>query len=145
MGEAILQQSCTVSTLLAVLLDPQAPPKLVLTVLKLCRAALPLMTTNSCEQLTLPVTAERYLNRDSNATYLKPVLKVAKLLLAKLGDFISPCVQNGKKSQGKNDSNGNGGRVEGMANGSEGTAQYIVYVHKRSDQPSHEVVQKIIR
>ncbi|XP_031557373.1 probable E3 ubiquitin-protein ligase HECTD4, partial [Actinia tenebrosa] len=143
MGEAILQQSCTVSTLLAVLLDPRAPPKLVLTVLKLCRAALPLMTTNSCEQLTLPVTAERYLNRDDNAADLKPVLKVAKLLLAKLGDFILPCVQNGKRLQYGKNGNCNGG-VEGTANDTEKTEQYIVYVHKRSDQPSHEVVQTIV-
>jgi hypothetical protein len=104
------------------------------------------MKTICCEQLTLPVTAERYLNRDGHTTELKPVLKVAKLLLAKLGDFILPCEQNGKRRlrYGKNGKDSDKGD-EGMTEGSEGIEQYLVYVHKRSDQPSHEVVQKIMR
>ena len=78
MGEAILSEPCTVSTLLALLMDRHASPRLILTVLKLLRTALPLMSADSCQGVSLPTAANQILGSDSrHHQHLRPVVKVS--------------------------------------------------------------------
>ena len=67
-------------------------PKLVLIILQLCRVALPLMTADSCDRVDLPTWGS-----DVSVSYPPDVeesdaksVKIASLLLAKLGDFLTP-------------------------------------------------------
>ena len=67
-------------------------PKLVLIILQLCRVALPLMTADSCDRVDLPTWGS-----EVSVSYPPDVedsdaksVKIASLLLAKLGDFLTP-------------------------------------------------------
>ena len=66
-------------------------PKLVLTILQLCRVALPLMSTENCDKVELPAWGQQLhlVFAADMDTYEKP-LKIVSLLLAKLGDFLVP-------------------------------------------------------
>ncbi len=71
-------------------------PKLVLIILQLCRVALPLMSAESCERVELPSWgADIYASYphsslpEDDESAVKST-KIASLLLAKLGDFLTP-------------------------------------------------------
>ena len=140
LGEGILREPRTISTLLSLLLDRRAPPKLILIVLKLCRSALPLMSAKNCQEVTLPPSARHYLGEKHGANQeSSSVVRVARLLLAKLGGFVLPSVDSageedlGHEDYGENDVMEKSG------------AMMYLYLHKRDDQPAHEVVQKVLR
>lgn len=147
LGEAILREPRTVSTLLSLILDRRAPPKLVLIILKLCRSALPLMSAKACGEVTLPASAKQYLGRGVAQKGTGPVVRIAKLLLAKLGDFVLPSMWSDAPEVSEDDVERpvGGERPEG----GEGEEEYgdvvTLYVHKREDQPAYKVVQNIFR
>lgn len=142
LGEGILREPRTVSTLLSLLLDRRAPPKLVLIVLKLCRSALPLMDAKSCQEVTLPTSARHYLGvKHGLHQEGSSVVRVAELLLGKLGDFVLPSVDSGTEDEIESEAEVY--EENDISTKSESTM--CLYVHKRDDQPAHEVVQKVLR
>ena len=150
LGEAILREPRTVSTLLALILDRRAPPKLVLITLKLCRSALPLMSAKSCEQVTLPASAKRYIvGGVVQRGAAGPVARVAKLLLAKLGDFVLPSAWSDAPetvSEDDVEARPPEGEQSGVGEDGEEFGDVVtLYVHKRDHQPAYKVVQKIFR
>mgnify|MGYP001800156116 CR=1 FL=1 len=77
MGKAILSEACMVSTLLAQLMGRHTPPRLVLTVVKLLRTALPLMSAESSKSLSLPAAANQLLGSDyAHNQQSQPICKV---------------------------------------------------------------------
>ncbi|XP_048583049.1 probable E3 ubiquitin-protein ligase HECTD4 isoform X2 [Nematostella vectensis] len=146
MGRAILQQPCIASTLLSIFLDSHAPPKLVLSALGLCRVALPLMTAEGCDEVALP-TSRSNLPSPDDLGKGTPVLEVASLLLTKLGEFVLPSA--GHEGDREEYVEGNPKLKDEDSytvdeNTDTSARLYSLCVHKRSDQPAHEVVQKII-
>ena len=69
------------------------------------------------------------------------MFRVAKLLLAKLGDFVLPSVDSGSGEDPEDEAEDY--EENYINNKSESTM--CLYVHKRDDQPAHEVVQKVLR
>ena len=64
----------------------------MLIILQLCRVALPLMPADSCDRVELPTWgADVYISYPPDATESETKsVKIASLLLAKLGDFLTP-------------------------------------------------------
>lgn len=90
-GKAILSQPACVSKLLSLLLDQRPSPKLVLIILQLCRAALPLMSVEDCENVELPPWSYSVPSLNSEQEDPSdPASKIASLLLAKLADYVVP-------------------------------------------------------
>lgn len=142
LGEGILREPRTISTLLSLLLDRRAPPKLILIVLKLCRSALPLMSAKNCQEVTLPHSARHYLGEKHGANQgSSSVVRVARLLLAKLGGFVQPSVD----SAGEEDLEDDAEDYDENDVLEKSGAMMCLYLHKRDDQPAHEVVQKVLR
>ncbi|XP_067256066.1 probable E3 ubiquitin-protein ligase HECTD4 isoform X7 [Chanodichthys erythropterus] len=153
-GKTILSQPACVSKLLSLLLDQRPSPKLVLIILQLCRAALPLMSVEDCGNVALPswsystnaLDAEQ---QDAN----DPAFRIASLLLAKLADYVVPGCQTllspsasepdtsltraCPKSSAKTDRDASeeGEAVDGKLS---------IFIHKREDQSSHEVLQPLL-
>ena len=145
LGEGILREPRTVSILLSLLLDRRAPPKLVLIVLKLCRCALPLMSAKSCGEVTLPSEAMHYLaGKHGTLPNESSVLRVATLLLAKLGDFVLPSADSKSPELLEVISSDESDTEDTSSDASNG-GMMSLYLHKRHDQPAHEVVQKVLR
>lgn len=69
------------------------------------------------------------------------MVRVAKLLVAKLGDFVLPSVDTGSEEDLENEAEDY--EENDINDKSEGTM--CLYLHKRDDQPAHEVVQKVLR
>lgn len=140
LGEGILREPGTISTLLSLLLDRRAPPKLILIVLKLCRSALPLMSAKNCQEVTLPPSARHYLGEKHGANQeSSSVVRVARLLLAKLGGFVLPSVDSAGEEDLEDEDYDENDVMEKSG------AMMCLYLHKRDDQPAHEVVQKVLR
>lgn len=101
------------------------------------------MSAKCCEEVTLPPSARQYLGGRVAQKEAKPVVRVAKLLLAKLGDFVLPSVWS--ECQGVSEDDVDGATI-GVEDDREECGDMVsLYVHKRDDQPAHEVVQKILR
>lgn len=153
-GKTILSQPACVSKLLSLLLDQRPSPKLVLIILQLCRAALPLMSVEDCGNVALPswsysTNALEAEQQDAS----DPAFRIASLLLAKLADYVVPGCQtllspsasepdtsltrSCPKSSAKTDRDA----------GEEGEAvdgKLSIFIHKREDQSSHEVLQPLL-
>ncbi|PFX24720.1 putative E3 ubiquitin-protein ligase HECTD4 [Stylophora pistillata] len=141
LGEGILREPRTISTLLSLLLDRQAPPKLILIVLKLCCSALPLMSAKTCEEVELPSSAKFYFGgKHEESLEGSSVFRVAKLLLAKLGDFVLPSLNPGSEEDQEEDMD----EYDDSEIADKDGDRMCLYVHKRDDQPAHEVVQKFL-
>ena len=69
------------------------------------------------------------------------MVRVAELLLAKLGDFVLPSVDSGIEDEIEREAVVY--EENDISTKSESTM--CLYVHKRDDQPAHEVVQKVLR
>ncbi|XP_040202102.1 probable E3 ubiquitin-protein ligase HECTD4 isoform X1 [Rana temporaria] len=153
-GKAILSQPACVSKLLSLLLDQRPSPKLVLIILQLCRAALPLMSVEDCENVELPPWSYSVPSLNSEQEDPSdPASKIASLLLAKLADYVVPGCQtvlsptasepdsslskaSPKNSQkGDKDSGEESEAVDGKLS---------IFIHKREDQSSHEVLQPLL-
>ncbi|XP_041436316.1 probable E3 ubiquitin-protein ligase HECTD4 isoform X3 [Xenopus laevis] len=153
-GKAILSQPACVSKLLSLLLDQRPSPKLVLIILQLCRAALPLMSVEDCGNVELPPWSYSLPALDSEQEDPSdPASKIASLLLAKLADYVVPGCQtvlsptasepdgslsknSPKNSQkGDNDAEEESEAVDGKLS---------IFIHKREDQSSHEVLQPLL-
>ena len=100
------------------------------------------MSAKSCEQVTLPSSAKHYLGGKHKLHQGgSPVVRVANLLLAKLGNFVLPSVDSGDDDDLENEAEDY--EENGFSNSNEDTT--CLYLHKRYDQPAHEVVQKVLR
>ncbi|XP_077996372.1 putative E3 ubiquitin-protein ligase HECTD4 [Glandiceps talaboti] len=151
MGKAILSQPACVSKLLSLLLDQRPSPKLVLIILQLCHVALPLMSAEDCESVKLPSWGQEVLaGEDENLS--DPPAKICSLLLAKLGDYVVPGGQTTATptteypDQSALQSQTVPSTVE-RDKGEESEAQdgrISVFIHKREDQSSHEVIQPLL-
>ncbi|XP_013380029.1 probable E3 ubiquitin-protein ligase HECTD4 isoform X2 [Lingula anatina] len=148
MGRAILSQPACVSKLLSLLLDQRPSPKLVLIILQLCRVALPLMSADDCENVELSTWGRNLpaaLVDDDDASSIK----ITSLLLAKLGDFIVPggnvttfSHQPSLDGSGARGASGHDRDKRDDADMQDG--RLSVFVHKRDDQSSHEVIQPLL-
>ncbi|OXB64167.1 hypothetical protein ASZ78_002097, partial [Callipepla squamata] len=153
-GKAILSQPACVSKLLSLLLDQRPSPKLVLIILQLCRAALPLMSVEDCGNVELPPWSYSVpsLNGEQDDPS-DPASKIASLLLAKLADYVVPGCQTVlsptasepdtalAKSSPKNSIKGDkdpGEESEAV------DGKLSIFIHKREDQSSHEVLQPLL-
>ncbi|XP_036454105.1 probable E3 ubiquitin-protein ligase HECTD4 isoform X4 [Colossoma macropomum] len=153
-GKAILSQPACVSKLLSLLLDQRPSPKLVLIILQLCRAALPLMSVEDCGNVILPFWSYSMKTLDAEQRDASdPASRIVALLLAKLADYVVPGCQTllspassepdtsitraSPKSSLKTDKDA----------GEEGEAvdgKLSIFIHKREDQSSHEVLQPLL-
>ncbi|XP_053555727.1 probable E3 ubiquitin-protein ligase HECTD4 [Bombina bombina] len=153
-GKAILSQPACVSKLLSLLLDQRPSPKLVLIILQLCRAALPLMSVEDCGNVELPPWSYSVQSLESEQEDPgDPASKIASLLLAKLADYVVPGCQtvlsptssepegalskNSPKSSQKGDKD-TGEESEAV------DGKLSIFIHKREDQSSHEVLQPLL-
>ncbi|XP_015733236.1 probable E3 ubiquitin-protein ligase HECTD4 isoform X1 [Coturnix japonica] len=153
-GKAILSQPACVSKLLSLLLDQRPSPKLVLIILQLCRAALPLMSVEDCGNVELPPWSYSVPSLNSEQDDPSdPASKIASLLLAKLADYVVPGCQTVlsptasepdtalAKSSPKNSIKGDkdpGEESEAV------DGKLSIFIHKREDQSSHEVLQPLL-
>lgn len=69
------------------------------------------------------------------------MFRVAKLLLAKLGDFVLPSLNPGSEEDQEEDMD----EYDYSEIADKDGDRMCLYVHKRDDQPAHEVVQKFLR
>lgn len=69
------------------------------------------------------------------------MVRVARLLLAKLGGFVLPSVD----SAGEEDLEDDAEEYDKDEVMEKSGAMMCLYLHKRDDQPAHEVVQKVLR
>ena len=100
------------------------------------------MSAKSCEEVTLPPSARHYLGGKHGAHQVgSPVVRVANLLLAKLGDFVLPSVDTGDEEDLENEAED----YEENEFNNKSESNMCLYIHKRDDQPAHEVVQKVLR
>uniref|UniRef100_A0A9L0K6R9 HECT domain E3 ubiquitin protein ligase 4 n=1 Tax=Equus asinus TaxID=9793 RepID=A0A9L0K6R9_EQUAS len=158
-GKAILSQPACVSKLLSLLLDQRPSPKLVLIILQLCRAALPLMSVEDCGNVELPPWSYSVPSLNSEQEDPSdPASKIASLLLAKLADYVVPGEQllgsetvlsptasepdttltkTSPKSSLKGDKDP--GEESEAVDG-----KLSIFIHKREDQSSHEVLQPLL-
>ncbi|XP_071790886.1 probable E3 ubiquitin-protein ligase HECTD4 isoform X2 [Asterias amurensis] len=162
MGKAILSQPACVSKLLSLLLDQRPSPKLVLIILQLCRVALPLMSAEDCASVQLPYWgqevstllrgADEGMEGEGEEQLNDPPAKIASLLLAKLGDYVVPGCQTTASLENPSSVNADGSQATAPSNGDrdkgeESEAQdgrISVFIHKREDQSSHEVIQPLL-
>nr|XP_014344074.1 PREDICTED: probable E3 ubiquitin-protein ligase HECTD4 [Latimeria chalumnae] len=153
-GKAILSQPACVSKLLSLLLDQRPSPKLVLIILQLCRAALPLMSVEDCGNVELPPWSYSVPSLDSEQDDPgDPASKIASLLLAKLADYVVPGCQTVlspssaeldttlTKASPKNSikTDKDAGEESEAVDG-----KLSIFIHKREDQSSHEVLQPLL-
>ena len=69
------------------------------------------------------------------------MVRVARLLLAKLGGFVLPSVDSAAEEDLEDDAEDFDENVVMEKSG----AMMCLYLHKREDQPAHEVVQRVLR
>lgn len=67
------------------------------------------------------------------------MVRVARLLLAKLGGFVLPSVDSAGEEDLEDEDYDENDVMEKSG------AMMCLYLHKRDDQPAHEVVQKVLR
>ncbi|XP_029685253.1 LOW QUALITY PROTEIN: probable E3 ubiquitin-protein ligase HECTD4 [Takifugu rubripes] len=152
-GKAILSQPACVSKLLSLLLDQRPSPKLVLIILQLCRAALPLMSVEDCGNVALPSWSYSINTLDTEQQDANdPASRIAALLLAKLADYVVPgCQTLLSPSSSEQDTSLSCATSKGALKpddvGEEGEAvdgKLSIFIHKREDQSSHEVLQPLL-
>ncbi|KAG9487790.1 hypothetical protein GDO78_007527 [Eleutherodactylus coqui] len=153
-GKAILSQPACVSKLLSLLLDQRPSPKLVLIILQLCRAALPLMSVEDCGNVELPPWSYSVPSLNSEQEDPSdPASKIASLLLAKLADYVVPgCQTILSPTASEPDSSLSKNSPKGSQKGDKDTGEEIeavdgklsIFIHKREDQSSHEVLQPLL-
>ncbi|KAM7391556.1 hypothetical protein PAMP_022238 [Pampus punctatissimus] len=152
-GKAILSQPACVSKLLSLLLDQRPSPKLVLIILQLCRAALPLMSVEDCGNVALPSWSYSINTLDAEQQDASdPASRIAALLLAKLADYVVPgCQTLLSPSSSEPDTSlsraSSKGALKSEEVGEEGEAvdgKLSIFIHKREDQSSHEVLQPLL-
>ncbi|XP_005729506.1 probable E3 ubiquitin-protein ligase HECTD4 isoform X5 [Pundamilia nyererei] len=152
-GKAILSQPACVSKLLSLLLDQRPSPKLVLIILQLCRAALPLMSVEDCGNVALPSWSYSINTLDAEQQDANdPASRIAALLLAKLADYVVPgCQTLLSPSSSEPDTSlsraSSKGALKSDDVGEEGEAvdgKLSIFIHKREDQSSHEVLQPLL-
>ena len=101
------------------------------------------MDAKCCQEVILPPTAKHYLGvKHGLHQEGSSVVRVAELLLAKLGDFVLPSVDSGIQDEIDRDAEV---YEENDSSSTKSESTVCLYVHKRDDQPAHEVVQKVLR
>ncbi|KAJ3603715.1 hypothetical protein NHX12_028456 [Muraenolepis orangiensis] len=153
-GKTILSQPACVSKLLSLLLDQRPSPKLVLIILQLCRAALPLMSVEDCGNVALPTWSYSMGALDGQQQDAgDPASRIAALLLAKLADYVVPGCQTllspsaSEPDTGLTRANSKGALKSDKDASEEGEAvdgKLSIFIHKREDQSSHEVLQPLL-
>ncbi|XP_014675681.1 PREDICTED: LOW QUALITY PROTEIN: probable E3 ubiquitin-protein ligase HECTD4 [Priapulus caudatus] len=145
MGKAILSQPACVSKLLSLLLDQRPSPNLILIILQLCRVALPLMMATDCAKVELPSWSRNVTAYASDVDLSDPPAKIASLLLAKLGDFVVPgsrLTTSQHSADALMQEAAGRQKMEKEADAHDG--RLSVFLHKREDQSSHEVLQPLL-
>ena len=100
------------------------------------------MSAKNCQEVTLPPSARHYLGEIHGADQgSSSVVRVARLLLAKLGSFVLPSVDSAAEEDLEDDAEDFDENVVMEKSG----AMMCLYLHKREDQPAHEVVQRVLR
>jgi len=100
------------------------------------------MSAKNCQEVTLPPCARHYLGEKHGAQKEgSSVVRVARLLLAKLGGFVLPSVDSAGEENLEEDTEAYDENDVMQKSG----AMMCLYLHKRDDQPAHEVVQKVLR
>lgn len=123
----------------------------MLIILQLCRVALPLMSTEDCDKVDLPAWGQDLQPEGGlPPTASEKSVRIASLLLAKLGDFLVPGDQTTiVLKQASNDlamqQSEGGGKGEKAEDSNVLDGCLSVFVHKRADQSSHEVIQPLLR
>ncbi|XP_056457694.1 probable E3 ubiquitin-protein ligase HECTD4 isoform X1 [Gadus chalcogrammus] len=153
-GKTILSQPACVSKLLSLLLDQRPSPKLVLIILQLCRAALPLMSVEDCGNVALPTWSYSISTLDAEQQDASdPASRIAALLLAKLADYVVPGCQTllspsaSEPDTSLTRASSKGALKSDKEGGEEGEAvdgKLSIFIHKREDQSSHEVLQPLL-
>ncbi|KAL8180059.1 UNVERIFIED_CONTAM: putative E3 ubiquitin-protein ligase HTD4, partial [Gekko kuhli] len=153
-GKAILSQPACVSKLLSLLLDQRPSPKLVLIILQLCRAALPLMSVEDCGNVELPPWSYSVPSLNSEQDDPSdPASKIASLLLAKLADYVVPgCQTVLSPTASEPDTSLTKASPKGSLKGDKDPGEeseavdgkLSIFIHKREDQSSHEVLQPLL-
>ncbi len=92
LGKEIISHPRCISKLLCMMVEPSLSPRMVLTVAKLCHVALPLMSSEKCNQIQLwhPVA-------ESDSREHTLAKQVVSLLMKKLADFLVPGYQELRK------------------------------------------------
>ncbi|XP_058850690.1 probable E3 ubiquitin-protein ligase HECTD4 isoform X1 [Acipenser ruthenus] len=153
-GKAILSQPACVSKLLSLLLDQRPSPKLVLIILQLCRAALPLMSVEDCGNVELPPWSYSIQTLDTDQDDPgDPASKIASLLLAKLADYVVPgcqtvlspsCSEPDTSLSRMSPKNSLKMDKDAEEEGEAVDGKLSIFIHKREDQSSHEVLQPLL-
>ncbi|XP_076346000.1 putative E3 ubiquitin-protein ligase HECTD4 isoform X3 [Tachypleus tridentatus] len=155
MGKAILSQPACISRLLLLLLDERPSPKLVMIILKLCHIALPLISAEECTKLlSLPSWFVADCDKLSPDVTDTPS-RVASLFLTRLGDYIIPGCQLLSRQESQEvlssdvflvsvKDNGSQDRDRGLEDSDIQDGKLSVFLHKREDQSSHEVIQPLL-
>ena len=169
LGRDILSQPACISKLLSLLLEPRLSPRMVLTLIQLCRVALPLMSSEGFGYVDLPrwrlqgslglaAADEDDEGKDT------PPRKIVRLLFAKLADFLIPGAQISATTVAghqvsrsdllseteKKKLSVNAGEmvVEEDAVLPQGLPDMdrmlSLFVHKREDQTANEVIQQLL-
>ncbi len=136
LGKGILAQPSCISNLFSFLVDDGLSPHTTQTVIQLLQIALPLMPKSDLAEVRL-TGAKKGLSHSA----------VCHLLLDKLGQLISPCV-NQQSSANKEDE-AQEAAAETLSNlgpegPGEGESHQALLLHKRPDQSGHELIQQLL-
>ena len=91
LGKNILSQPTCISLLLALMLEQKLSPKMIQTIIQLCHVALPMLSQDSFDYVHPP--SWKFGQRRIDVTGDESSLKIVKLLLAKIADFLVPGYQ----------------------------------------------------
>ena len=153
MGKDILCQPSCVSKLLSLLLEPKLSPKMILTVIQLCHSALPLMSQDGFDHISLPQWSLG--QEEVKIDGLNPPKQIISLIFSKLADFLVPGCQiiaSSKKKVSLSKPMKKISVEEGEPLDESIIPQDLpdmdrtlsLFIHKREDQSANEVVQQLL-
>lgn len=100
------------------------------------------MSAKSCEEVELPSSAKLYFGgKHEESLEGSSVVRVAKLFLAKLGDFLLPSLSPEREEDQEEEVD----EYDDSEIAHKDEDSMCVYVHKRDDQPAHEIVRNVLR
>ena len=142
LGKGILSQPACVSKLLQLLMEPYLSPKVTMTIVKLASVALPIMTREACNQLSM--------THLSDETQMEA--RIVSLLLTKLSDYLIPeteafnktVAQDTPKEEEVEDLPECLYTPQNQDHVIESTTKLSLFVHKRKDQSAHEIIQLML-
>ena len=153
MGKDILSQPTCISKLLSLLLEPNLSPKMIQTIIQLCHVALPLIKKEVLSNIDVPVwsVADETITTNED----DPSIKMIKLLLAKISDYIVPGFQVSAVIQRKLATDDfDEDKTNAVESLEENTVipddipdmdrNMSLYLYKNPDEPAHDVIQQLL-